>query len=51
MGDWEKAYRALEAEILRITRTWDEHPEVDGEMYDGPCECMECCSYAVADAG
>ena len=37
----QKGYQALEREILKLTRTLDEHPD----DYDGPCECRSCLSY------
>ena len=37
----EARYKALETGILKVSRTWEEHPD----DYDGPCECKLCLSY------
>lgn len=37
-------------QLVAITSLLKEHPVIDGEMYDGPCACAECLSYATDDA-
>ncbi len=32
--------------LIEVTATLDEHPEINGELYDGPCACKTCQSYA-----
>ncbi len=32
-------------ELMDITALMDEHPEQNGEVYDGPCICAVCRSY------
>lgn len=39
----------LERSILQLSETWNEHPEINGELWDGPCNCKTCQSYATDD--
>lgn len=37
-------------QFIRLSTTWAEHPRMpDGELFDGPCACQECCSYESTD--
>lgn len=37
-----KSYAALESDVLKLTATWDEHPD----WWEQACDCASCRSYA-----
>jgi len=39
-------FAKLDAGITELSKTWIQHPKMpDGELWDGPCMCHECCGY------
>ena len=40
----------MDQAITALSQTWTEHPKMpNGELWDGPCQCRECCSYEPAE--
>ncbi len=43
-------FAKMDGAITVLSQTWSDHPRMpDGELWDGPCQCRECCSYESED--